>query len=83
MLSWKEPSRPNGVIVGYYLYFEFPRGSKKITDNRIISESRPHMTYNITGLGEWFDFSVHASPQECKCDKYIERKMWKTQGAWY
>ena len=53
LLSWKEPSRPNGVIVGYYLYFEFPRGDKKITDNRIISESQPHMTYNLTGLGEY------------------------------
>ncbi|KAF0287130.1 Tyrosine-protein phosphatase 99A [Amphibalanus amphitrite] len=71
MLSWKEPERPNGVIVGYYLYFEFPQGSKTITDNRIISESRPHMVYNLTDLVPYTRYTVwlHAKTSKHEGDR--------------
>ena len=51
-LSWSQPTHPNGVIVGYYLYFEFADDNRNITDNRIITEARPRMQYNLTGLSE-------------------------------
>ncbi|XP_037071041.1 tyrosine-protein phosphatase 99A-like [Pollicipes pollicipes] len=58
VLSWNEPIRPNGVIVGYYMYFEFTRGNKSITDNRIITEAGPQMTYNLTGLDAYTQYTV-------------------------
>lgn len=51
-LAWSPPLLPNGVIIGYYMYYEFVRGGKNITDNRIIKEAHAHMRYNLTGLGE-------------------------------
>ncbi|XP_037086736.1 neuronal cell adhesion molecule-like, partial [Pollicipes pollicipes] len=58
LLSWRQPARPNGVIVGYYLYFEFDRANRSITDNRIIRQALPDMTYNLTGLAPYTRYTV-------------------------
>ncbi|KAF0312846.1 Tyrosine-protein phosphatase 99A [Amphibalanus amphitrite] len=70
-LTWSEPIHPNGVIVGYYLYFEFTDYDRNITDNRIITEARPRMEYNLTGLMPYTRYTVwlHAKTSKHEGDR--------------
>ena len=64
---------PNGVIVGYYLYFEFTDTDRNITDNRIITEARPRMEYNLTGLSEFLKYVV----RRVKWHSAVGKKLFK------
>ena len=47
VVTWLEPSRPNGIIEGYRLYFMH----SNFTDVRTIKETNTVMEYQLQGLG--------------------------------
>lgn len=48
VVEWRQPEAPNGIILGYRLYYMH----KNFTDVKTVRNPAENMDYLLTGLGE-------------------------------
>eukprot|EP00090_Calanus_glacialis_P013507 TRINITY_DN22191_c0_g1_i1.p1 TRINITY_DN22191_c0_g1~~TRINITY_DN22191_c0_g1_i1.p1 ORF type:complete len:1215 (-),score=130.86 TRINITY_DN22191_c0_g1_i1:761-4405(-) len=66
VVTWLEPSRPNGIIEGYRLYFMH----SNFTDVRTIKETNTVMEYQLQGLESYMSYRL-----------WLKAFTWKNEGS--
>eukprot|EP00095_Tigriopus_kingsejongensis_P008769 maker-scaffold151_size306168-snap-gene-2.8 protein:Tk08769 transcript:maker-scaffold151_size306168-snap-gene-2.8-mRNA-1 annotation:"unnamed protein product" len=64
-LHWKQPSRPNGIIQGYRLYFM----QTNFTDVRTVRNPRASMAFTLSGLAPFTKYRI-----------WLKAFTWKNEG---
>ncbi|XP_075525453.1 putative receptor-type tyrosine-protein phosphatase mosPTP-1 isoform X3 [Dermacentor variabilis] len=65
-LKWREPEKPNGVLQGYYVYFQPSRNGSAQQQRRTVSHPQPIQEYALTNLRpfSYYDIWVNAFTQK-------------------
>ncbi|KAL1481209.1 hypothetical protein MTO96_034604, partial [Rhipicephalus appendiculatus] len=66
LLKWREPEKPNGVLQGYYVYFQPSRNGSAQQQRRTVSHPQPIQEYALTNLRpfSYYDIWVKAFTQK-------------------